>query len=106
MLKSLPVVPTAPHISVTVPPASVTVKVIVSVVSSVVIPEPAKVTVSLLESATISFCPETATNIHWSEPLSVFVTVMSPFVVIGLPETLNPPPLVKPTLVTVPPSSF
>ena len=34
--------------------------------------------------------------------MSVFVTVMSPFVVIGLPETLNPPPLVKPTLVTVP----
>ena len=68
------------------------------------IPEPAKVTVSLLESATISLCPETANvlNIHWSEPLSVFVTVMSPFVVIGLPETLNPPPLVKPTLVTVP----
>ena len=105
-LKSVPVVPTAPQISVTVPPESVTVNVIVSVVSSVVIaiPEPAKVTVSAFESATISFCPETANvlNIHWSEPLSVLVTVMSPLLVIGLPDTLNPPPLTKPTLVTVP----
>ena len=54
-LKSVPEVPTAPQTSVTVPPASVTVNVTVSVLASVVIPipEPTNVSVSLFESATI-----------------------------------------------------
>lgn len=52
---SVPVVQATAPTEVTVPPASVTVKVTVSVESSVVIaiPEPAKVKVSLLLSASI-----------------------------------------------------
>ena len=79
---------------------------LVSVESSVVIviPEPTNVRVSLLESATISFCPETAIvlNIHCEEPLSLFVRVIVPLEVIGLPEIVIPPPPAIPTLVTVP----
>ena len=76
---SVPVVQATASTQVTVPPASVTVNVTVSVVSSVVIaiPEPAKVRVSLFESAEIVFCPETAIflKIHCAEPLSAFVSV-------------------------------
>ena len=44
-----------------------------------------------MESATISFCPETANvlNIHWSEPLSVFVTS-----IVSVPLTEIPEPAV------------
>ena len=67
-LTSVPVVPVSKPTLVTVPPASVTVKVTVSVVSSVVIaiPEPTKVKVSLLVSATIVFSPETAKFLYIS----------------------------------------
>lgn len=109
ILKSVPVVPVTAQISVTVPPASVTVNVTVSVVSSVVIaiPEPANVSVSALLSAVIVFCPDTAIDlkIHCEEPLSVLHTVIEPLLVTGLPETDIPVPAVKPTLVTVPTQS-
>ena len=92
-LKSEPEVPTAPHISVTVPPASVTVKVNVSEDSSLVIaiPEPTKVKVSLFVSAVIVSCPVTAKflNINCSEPLSIFVTW-----IVSVPLTDIPVPAV------------
>ena len=92
-LMSVPVVPVSSPTLVTVPPASVTVKVIVSVVSSVVIaiPEPTKVKVSLLLSATIVSWPVTAKflKIHCEEPKSVFVTS-----IVSVPLTLIPVPAV------------
>jgi hypothetical protein len=109
ILKSVPVVPVTAQTSVTVPPASVTVNVTVSVLSSVVIaiPEPSNVSVSALLSAVIVFCPDTAIDlkIHCEEPLSVLQTVIEPLLVIGLPEIEIPVPAVKPTLVTVPTQS-
>ena len=101
-----PVIGAVVQTQVTVPPASVTVNVMVSEVLSVVIaiPEPTKFTVSLFESAIISSSPETANvlKIHCCEPLSVLQTVIEPLPVIGLPETEIPVPAVSPTLVTVP----
>ena len=91
----------------TVPSAPILDIVIVSVVSFVVIVIPvpsSNVTESLLLSATIVFWPDTQIflNIFCAEPLSVFVTVIVPDAVIGLPDIDKPPPFERDILETVP----
>jgi hypothetical protein len=62
------------------------------------------VNVSLFVDATIVVCPGTAMflKMFCEEPLSLFVTVIEPLLVIGPPATVIPVPAVRLTEVTVP----